>query len=156
MATVKPARSPQAITAYPDMAGIADNIPVVMPTPIQMMPRGIITSNAPTKGMRRIVSGMTNTIPINPPRTMAMGIFDGEDRIKYTTRATNPPENVPMKKSAIFKFIFNFAFNRNMTILHEYPPWRQRARTGEKVDSQEFGRAAWGHSKFYWNLGLTS
>ena len=30
MATVKPARSPQAITAYPEMAGIADNIPVVM------------------------------------------------------------------------------------------------------------------------------
>ena len=103
--TKNPAMPPQVITAYTEMEGIADNIPAVIPTPIPMIPKGMITSNAPKKGMRRILSGRTSIIPINPPKTMAKSIFDGLDRSKNTTSATKPPENVPMKKSAIFKFI---------------------------------------------------
>ena len=108
--------SPQVITAYPEMEGIADNIPAVIPTPIPMIPKGMITSNAPKKGMRRILSGRTSIIPINPPRAMAKSIFDGLDRSKNTTSATKPPENVPIKKSAIFKFIL-YAFSTHLCLV---------------------------------------
>ena len=116
VATMHPARLPQAITTKPEMPGIADNIPAVIPTPIPMIPKGIITSNAPTKGMRRILSGRTSTMPINPPRTMAMSMLGWVDRTRYTTRATKPPANVPIKKSAIFKFIL-YAFSTHLFLV---------------------------------------
>jgi len=55
---------------------VNENIPAPIPTVIPIMDRGIITLNAPKSGIRAIFSGMTRSIPINPPRSM--GIKGGE------------------------------------------------------------------------------
>ncbi len=174
--TASPARSPQAITIYPETAGIADSIPAVMPTPIPITPKGIITSNAPTKGMRRILSGRTSTIPVNPPRTIAMNILGGKGS-KNTTSATSPPAHVPMKKSIIFKFttrrgadeqlLFTASngYSRlNKSLLTASPAkglglpdprgWIIRISVMvRKLQSLERQR---GIPSFYWHFGLTS
>ena len=92
---MSPTDPPREIAALPER----DSMPVVIPTVIPMIPSGIMTSNAPKKGINRTLSGRASAIPTNPPRIM-LGCGS-----KDTTQATRLPENAPMKKSAIFKFI---------------------------------------------------
>lgn len=103
--TKNPIKAPRIIKWFEVTKGRVDSIPEVIPTIIPLACRGIITSKAPKKGIKSIIIASIMTIPINPPKSIPRNILNSEGVTRSMQNAIAAPDNVPIKKSAVFKIM---------------------------------------------------
>ena len=82
-----------------------DIIPDAIPTIIPLACRGIMTSKAQKQGIKRIIIFSIITIPVSVPKSIPIIIFNSEGMSRSMQNAIAAPDNVPIKKSAVFKIM---------------------------------------------------